>query len=202
MEELMHNILKSCCNKERSMQLLLVLFFLSAPLLYGEQSCLWENDFIKSLALSKQTNKNLLLFFTGSDWSGPSMKMKKEILDSAEFRETLRDDFIFVQIDFPRHSPLGEGQLAQNRMLQEQFKITHFPCLLLLDQHKREITRLDYLPEEKENLSHQLLRVVALDRKLIAALTLLENKGFLSGKQLQELYTMAEELDRSHEMAI
>jgi protein disulfide-isomerase len=184
------------------MRVLLIPLLWITSLLYAEGGCLWENDFSKSVLLSREMNKEILLFFTGSDWSGPSMKMKKEILDSAEFRKALQDRFIFVQIDFPMHTQLEETRLAQNTMLKEQFAITSLPTLLLLNQNKREITRLGYLPEEKENVSQQLLRLVEYDKKLEAALALLENKVSFSGKRLKELYTMAEELGRTHEIEI
>lgn len=184
------------------MRFLLLLSVFAISFLYGEVDYSWESDFAKSLSLSKSSNKGLLLFFSGSDWSGPSMKMKKEILDNKEFRGALQEDFIFVEVDFPMHSQLAFEQNEKNKILKERFAITHFPCLLLLDQNEREITRLDYLPDEKEQLSHYLLHLVALDKKVMAAVALLENKVTISGRRLKELYDMAEELGHKGSLAI
>lgn len=184
------------------MKFLWLIFFSVGVALYGEVSTFtWESDLTKSLLLSQKTNKQLLLFFAGSDWSVPSMKMKKEILDSSDFRESLQDYFIFMQVDFPEYHQLTDQQLLQNRLLKEKYHITRLPCLLLLDQNQREIARLDYLPEKKEQLAQQLLHFIAIDKTLGANLSLLKNKVALSGNKLKELYKIAEELGREEDTA-
>lgn len=156
----------------------------------------WETNYKEALASSKQENKPLLLFFTGSDWSGTAMRMKQEILDAASFQNQVATRFICLEVDFPQHSLLSQERLEQNNLLKERFEIKEWPSLLLLDSQEREIARLGYLPESGEQLAQDLLRVVAQDQCLAQGLEKLGSDS----TELKSLYQVALELGRSGAM--
>ncbi len=152
----------------------------------------WREDFSKAVEESVEDGKPLLLFFTGSDWSGLAMKMKKEVLDSKPFQEKARTHFHCLQIDFPKHKSLSKEQESQNSALKQRFDVDELPLLLVLDPKEREVTRLGYFPETGEQLISELLQVVRQDAQLCAGLKNLPKDE--SG--LQKLYQLANALSR------
>ena len=50
------------------------------------QEAKWNTNYAKALEQAKTENKPVLLDFTGSDWCGWCMKMKKETLDTPLFK--------------------------------------------------------------------------------------------------------------------
>jgi len=148
-------------------------------------------DYQKSLKEAKEQNKALLLFFTGSDWSGPCMQMKKESLDSSHFQKQIQQAFICVEVDFPKHTILDEALQRQNLELKESFYITDFPCLVLLNQEEQEIGRF-FSAASHEKLAGELVHLAATDASLQQGLQSLE---VLDAEGLISLFYMAEQLD-------
>ena len=62
----------------------------------------WTDDYTKATAQAKAENKAILLDFTGSDWCGWCMKMKKETLDTPQFKTYAQQNLVLVTVDFPR----------------------------------------------------------------------------------------------------
>ena len=67
--------------------------FLSALLLISlvasvyAQEAKWLTDYSQAVKQAKADHKAILLDFTGSDWCGWCIKMKKEVLDTKEFKD-------------------------------------------------------------------------------------------------------------------
>lgn len=173
---------------------LIITLLLLIRTLYGAPTLSWETDYQQALAKGHVEKKPLLLYFTGSDWSGWGMKMKKEVLDSEAFQSAITPNFVCVEIDFPQYKLLSSEKIAQNRKLKEQFQVKEYPSLILLDSKQREIVRLGYLPASGEQLASDLLRIVQQDTKLQEGLLRLHE---LNPTQLCELYQFAQELQQS-----
>ncbi len=168
---------------------------LACQALFASSPITWISDYQEALEQAHRDEKPLLLFFTGSDWSGWGMKMKKEILDSPQFADKVGDRFICVEIDFPKHKSLSSDESEQNIQLKEKLDITEYPRLVVLDSAEREIARLGYSPEEGEALGQDLLQIVERDQSLSRAMKGLEFHNY-SSFQLEEYYTLAQELQR------
>lgn len=152
----------------------------------------WETDYSKALEMSREDNKPILLFFTGSDWSGLSMKMKNEVLDSEAFQQQIASRFRCVELDFPMHTPLNPAMKNQNESLKNRFAIEDFPTLLLIDGEERIIARLGYFPENGEQMADELLRAVSQDAELCLGLKNLPRDE----QALLRLYQLAQILMR------
>lgn len=152
----------------------------------------WENSYTKAHAESVEDGKPLLLFFTGSDWSGLAMKMKNEVLDSPSFQKKISSQFHLVEVDFPVHTLLPLTQQEVNLNLKRRFQIDEYPVLLLLDSKEREITRIGYLPENGDQLAEELLHIVAQDTELCAGLNSLPHEE----NALRHLYELSQSLGR------
>ena len=110
----------------------------------------WQLNFDQAKAEAKQTNKLILLNFSGSDWCGPCIKLKKDVFESAEFQQFAADNLVLVRADFPRLSKnqLDAHQTAHNETLAETYnKQGKFPFTVLLDGNGRVIQEWDGYPK-------------------------------------------------------
>lgn len=170
------------------MRTIFLTLFLVLSQLHGE--ILWQTDYEQALSLCEKEKKPLLLFFTGSDWSGLAMQLKHEILDSDSFQDKIASKFICVEVDFPKYTPAPTELMVQNANLKERFNIHQTPMLLVLDGKERTITKIGYLPENGALLADDLLRVVSQDAQLCEGLKQLDSPPI----PLRKLYQLAQEL--------
>ena len=62
----------------------------------------WGADFSEAQQIAKQNHKLILLNFSGSDWCGPCIKLKKDVFESAEFQSFAESNLVLLRADFPR----------------------------------------------------------------------------------------------------
>jgi protein disulfide-isomerase len=97
----------------------------------------WTRDFEAAKAQSKAENKPIFLYFTGSDWCGWCKKMEKDILKTKEFLTFAKENIILVELDYPKNpankAKQPEAEVAQNKALDDKFKITGYPTIYLVD---------------------------------------------------------------------
>src|SRR5437762_13965735 len=72
-------------------------------------------------AIAKKENKLVLMDFTGSDWCGWCIKLRKEVFLTPEFNAYARSNLVLVEIDQPRYKPLSPEMLETNTKLQEKY---------------------------------------------------------------------------------
>jgi protein disulfide-isomerase len=106
----------------------------------------WLTDYETALKKAKDLNRPILLDFTGSDWCGGCIKLKKEVFDTPEFKKYASENLILVELDFPMRKPQPPALKSQNRKLQAQFSIQGYPTIVLLDTTGKEIGRTGYRP--------------------------------------------------------
>lgn len=96
----------------------------------------WLENFDQAKEIAKHDHKFILLNFSGSDWCGPCVKMKKEVFENPSFLLVAEDKLVLVRADFPRlkKNQLSKEQVQHNEMLAEQYnKQGKFPYTILLD---------------------------------------------------------------------
>jgi protein disulfide-isomerase len=118
------------------------LFLLSLTLTAGAAEARWLFDFAEAQALAKKQDKLVLINFTGSDWCGWCMKLKKEVFVTPEFNDYARSNLVLVEIDQPRSKPFSLEQLALNTQIQEKYRAEGFPTLIALNSSGQEVWRL------------------------------------------------------------
>ena len=124
----------------------LLIFFVtgSVDAASEKQDNLWQTDFAAAQAQALKEKKLLLLDFTGSDWCGWCIKLKKEVFSQELFQKEAPKDFILVKLDFPQKSQLEEKLTKQNQALSKMYKISGFPSILLTDAEGVEFARTGY----------------------------------------------------------
>ena len=106
---------------------------------------LWVSDFEKAKATAAKEGKDLLIDFTGSDWCGWCIKLRKEVFDLDAFKAAGPKNFVLVELDFPQDkSKLSKETQEQNAKLQKQFGIQGFPSIVLADAQGRPYAQTGY----------------------------------------------------------
>ena len=96
----------------------------------------WEPDFNNAKKIAKEKNELILLNFSGSDWCGPCIVLRRDYLESQSFSDMAKENLVMVNADFPRKkSNIGTPeQVKRNENLAEIYnKEGSFPLTLLLD---------------------------------------------------------------------
>ena len=107
------------------------------------QATNWTTDYAKAVEQAKAENKPILLDFTGSDWCGWCMKMKREALDTPQFSSYAQKNLVLVTVDFPHSVPQAPQVKQQNEKLGTQFHANGFPTFVLTDGRGRVLGRQD-----------------------------------------------------------
>ncbi|MFD1294563.1 thioredoxin family protein [Lutibacter holmesii] len=102
----------------------------------------WEKSFSKAEKLAKKKNKNLLIFFTGSDWCGPCKMLVEDFFETEQFKNIAEQDFILYEADNPRNKDLvSETQRADNLKLGSKYKVSSYPTIVVVNSKGKEIGR-------------------------------------------------------------
>ncbi len=128
-----------------SLMLMLVKFAHALP---GEkkEADVWVKNFELAVKKSSAEQKLIFMSFSGSDWCKPCIKLTKEVLDSDDFLNFAKENFILLRIDFPQHqSKISKEQVKHNEKLADQYnKEGVFPLILILDSKKNVIAKTGY----------------------------------------------------------
>jgi thioredoxin-related protein len=121
------------------------LFVFTLAVLLGT-STEWLTNFDQAKMAAAKEDKCILLNFSGSDWCGPCIKMKKEVFESEAFQSLANDKLVLVRADFPRQkrNQLSKEQIRHNEALAEKYNPDgKFPLTLLLDQDGKLLKKWD-----------------------------------------------------------
>ncbi len=93
----------------------------------------WQTDYQKVLKVAKKEKKNVLVYFTGSDWCPPCKMLKKDLFETEEFK-SISKEYVLLYVDIPRNKDLlTPEQLQQNKALLPKYnKKGVFPLLAAL----------------------------------------------------------------------
>jgi thiol-disulfide isomerase/thioredoxin len=136
----------------------------------------WRYNLDEARQLAKREHKHILLNFSGSDWCGPCIMMRKEILDNADFLQMADTSLILVNADFPRNkrNRLSPQQQALNNAMADKYNPEgKFPYTLLLDADGKVLKVWDGNPGIKPaDFAGQVRELLDADKKESAKLIL------------------------------
>lgn len=95
----------------------------------------WMTDLEAAKTKAAAENKAVLVDFTGSDWCGYCIRLKKGVFDTPAFESYAADKFVLVEIDVPRDVKRvgGAENYAKNQALCREFKVSGFPTIMVLN---------------------------------------------------------------------
>jgi thioredoxin-related protein len=110
----------------------------------------WLNNLDDAKKIAIQRHQLILLNFSGSDWCGPCIRLRKEVFESAEFKEFSDSNIVMVNADFPRlkkNQPSKE-QTKQNESLADRYNVKGiFPLTLLLNTDGTVLKKYEGFPD-------------------------------------------------------
>jgi thioredoxin-related protein len=101
----------------------------------------WLTDLPTAQAKAKRESKLVLMDFTGSDWCGWCIKMKKESLDKPEFSQYATKNLVLVEVDFPNQKKLSAEQKKANDALKSKYNVEGYPTFVITDADGKELGR-------------------------------------------------------------
>src|SRR5262245_29757309 len=102
----------------------------------------WQTNLEAAKERAKKENKALLLDFTGSDWCGYCIKLKKAVWDKPEFEKFAEKNFVLVELDYPMKKKLPAEVKKQNDALSKKFDIGGYPTVMVMDSEGKELGRV------------------------------------------------------------
>lgn len=146
----------------KKMKLILTLLFFigQLSLVYSQN---WELDFDNALKAAQDSNKTIVLVFSGSDWCAPCMKLEKEIWKSDTFQNYAEDHFVMVRADFPRRkvNKLSKEQEEKNAKLAEKYNPQgYFPLVVVMDENTEILGKTGYKKMSPEAYIQHLNRFI------------------------------------------
>lgn len=104
----------------------------------------WVSSYDEALAQAKESNQSVVLLFTGSDWCHWCKVMEKEFLADKTFIRNLKNEFLFVCVDFPKSFKLPTDLAEENQRLFKRYNVNGFPTLVVLNAEGRALGRSGY----------------------------------------------------------
>lgn len=143
------------------------LFLILFPVLFFSISD-WHYNIEEAKQLARKEHKHILLNFSGSDWCGPCIRMRKEIFDDKAFEKMANMELVLVNADFPRmkKNQLAPGQQEINNQMAEQYNPKgRFPFTVLLNAEGKILKEWDGFSNEKpQEFCNEVIAVVESDR--------------------------------------
>ena len=111
----------------------------------------WLGNFKTATDQAAATHKLIMINFSGSDWCGHCIRLRKEILESNTFTGYAQDHLVLVRADFPRQkkNQLSKDQVKLNEALADKYNPEgKFPFTLLIDGQGKVLKTWDGFPNE------------------------------------------------------
>lgn len=115
----------------------------------------WHINLSEAQLIAQKEHKFILLNFSGSDWCGPCIRMKKEIFESEVFKQMADTELVLVNADFPRDrkNQLTEEQQKINEATADKYNSKGiFPLTVLLNDNGLVIGTWEGLPNESADI--------------------------------------------------
>jgi hypothetical protein len=134
------------------------LFFAVVACLAGPA---WHTNMAEAKDLARKEHRHILLNFSGSDWCGTCILLRRDILDQPAFMQMADTTLILVNADFPRKkkNQLTPEQQRLNDELADQYNSRgQFPLTLLLTAEGKVLKQWEGNPGVSPELFSELVR--------------------------------------------
>lgn len=106
----------------------------------------WEEDFQDAKLKANDSQKYLVIYFSGSDWCANCYRFKKSVLENTEFNTYAEQNLVLYNADFPRKK---KNQLAEekrninNELAGKYNKDNIFPKMVMIDSEGTLISEFE-----------------------------------------------------------
>lgn len=96
----------------------------------------WLLDIELAVQQATEHDKQVLIYFSGSDWCKPCMRLRREVFETQAFKEFAASRLVLVKADFPRlkKNQLSKQQKVHNERLADKYNPKgDFPLVVVID---------------------------------------------------------------------
>ena len=104
----------------------------------GQESKGWLTNYEEVYAKSIKENKPIMANFTGSDWCGWCIQLKKHIFNKQEFKSWANENIVLLYLDFPKRTKLDQSLENQNKLFSQNWRVNSFPTGIFVSVTKLE----------------------------------------------------------------
>ena len=104
----------------------------------------WLTSWDAAAKESKKTGKPILMDFTGSNWCGWCIKLKKEVFDTPEFKAWAAKRVVLLGLDFPQGIEQPAALKKQNEELSKKYNVEGFPTIIFADATGKQLGQYGY----------------------------------------------------------
>lgn len=127
-------------------KLILLLTLLTTYFVYTQDEISnlnWHLDYNEAIEISKNEQKPLLVYFTGSDWCPPCKMLKKDFFNTSDFEERA-NKMVLLMVDIPRRVDIiTKEQKEKNiKLVRKYNKQGGYPNLVALNSRGEVIGEL------------------------------------------------------------
>ncbi|MFS4456164.1 thioredoxin family protein [Maribacter sp. 2304DJ31-5] len=128
-----------------------ILFLLISTFAFSQE---WHETYAFAEKKVQNTQKKLLLVFSGSDWCAPCIRLDRQLFQSKIFEEYAKEHLVLYKADFPRkkaNRPSKEVEKINKRLIEQYNPEGYFPLAVLLDDKGAILINFGYenkAPEE------------------------------------------------------
>lgn len=116
--------------------LFVALMIVGAQAQAQENNLDWKTNLVEAVDKSIETEKPLLLFFTGSDWCGWCKRLQAEAFHQPEFEKWANENVVLMELDYPRRTAQPEELKQQNMNIQRMFGVRGYPTIWFVNPSK------------------------------------------------------------------
>jgi thioredoxin-related protein len=129
----------------------------------------WHLNLQEAKAIAQKEHRHILLNFSGSDWCGPCILLRKEVFDDPVFSGFADTALVLVNADFPRSkkNQLSKEQQQLNDHLADEYNsLGKFPLTLLLNADGKVVKEWEGNPGIKPvDFSLEVKKAIDADEK-------------------------------------
>ncbi|MBW1645544.1 MAG: thioredoxin family protein [Deltaproteobacteria bacterium] len=154
----------------------------------------WLTDLEAAKVQAKKEHKDILMFFSGSDWCHWCKKLDEEVFSHEDFLKKVQQNFVLVNFDFPKNKKQDEKLRKTNQQMAKKFKIKGYPTVLLADAGGQVYARTGYQQGGVEAYLKHLQQLRAGKQKLDEVLKKAEKaQGLEKARLLDQALTIMSE---------
>lgn len=120
----------------------------------------WFEDVAAAKALAAQSDRPVMLNFSGSDWCKFCWALDDEIFSTPQFTAFAKDNLVLVLVDFPEHKPQSQAVKDRNEQLRLRYRVEGFPTLVILSPEGQKLGTMYYEPAGPAKFLQDLKRVL------------------------------------------
>jgi serine/threonine-protein kinase len=121
----------------------------------------WNPDFDDAKTHASQEKKDLFVYFTGSDWCGWCLLVRRDVFGKDAFIDYVPKHFRLVELDFP-HYKARPKNFPANQELMQRWGLNSFPSLILADAQGRPYANLRDGKVQSDNAAEYVTRMEEL----------------------------------------